>query len=122
MKQVMKNGFLFLVAFCFLSAVAYAADPADVMSFKAKKGTVTFKHKAHLDKPSVKEKGCKSCHHKMEGDKVTKKCRDCHTAKKEDKRPELKKAMHDTCKTCHKKDAAKKAPTKCNDCHAKAAK
>jgi cytochrome c553 len=74
---------------------------ADVMTFPAKNGDVTFHHKEHQERI----KNCKTCHTKkigkMEGfgkDSAHKLCWDCHKAKSNGKGP-----VPPNCKGCHKK-------------------
>ncbi len=85
-----------LLVVCLLVAFAVApALAADVVTFKAKNGNVTFNHKAHGEKL-----GCDACHEgtpaKIEINKQTahkKLCKSCHKAK----------GISTSCKTCHKK-------------------
>ncbi len=81
------------------------------------KPPVLFGHKAHADEVRG---NCKVCHHKDEaGRERACSFRNCHGARAEGKKVELKEAFHKNCKDCHKKNTRKKAPTKCNDCHKK---
>lgn len=81
-------------------------EPSKV-TFKSKKGNVTFDHDLHKTKGS-----CKACHHKGQQSK----CSTCHTRKGENGNLNTKKAYHKNCKGCHKKDGG---PTKCKGCHIK---
>ncbi len=91
----MKRLIVVLMALAFITT-ASAAIAADVVTYEASKGTVTFDHKAHQDKLG----DCAKCHEgtpaKIEVDK--------------------RGAHKDLCKSCHKKMGG---PTKCNDCHKK---
>lgn len=110
-----------VVAVIFSAGIVISADaPAGSVTLKAiqkSKAPVTFDHKAHADRL----KKCNTCHHKSdEAGKDAAKCfsADCHGAKTDGKKLELKEAFHKTCKGCHQKE--KKGPTKCDDCHKKA--
>ncbi len=95
MKKV--TAALALVFFCAGTALA-----ADVITFPAKNGDVTFNHKKHQQ---LMKGNCKACHEKkvgkMEGfgkDKAHKLCWDCHKEKSNGKGP-----VPPNCKGCHKK-------------------
>ncbi|RMF48345.1 MAG: cytochrome C [Deltaproteobacteria bacterium] len=83
-----------LVVALLIAFAATAAFAADVVTFEAKNGNVTFQHKAHGEKL-----GCDACHEgtpaKIAIDKKTahKMCKSCHKAK----------GVSTSCKTCHKK-------------------
>jgi len=91
----MKRLIVTLMALAFITT-ATAAIAADVVTYEASKGTVTFNHKAHGEKLG----DCAKCH---EGT----------PAKIEITKKTAHKAL---CKDCHKKMGG---PTKCNDCHKK---
>jgi flavoprotein len=76
---------------------AGAAMAADVMTFPASMGAVTFPHKMHQEKL----KDCKICHAKGPG-KIEGFGKDW---------------AHKTCKGCHTDKGA--GPTKCSGCHKK---
>jgi len=89
-------------------------------------------HKKHASEYGADKKGygCKTCHHELKDDTPeeqvkAKKCNTegCHSVEVEEKRLDLKEAMHKNCyKDCHKTDESAKAanaPTKCGDCHEK---
>jgi len=82
-----------------LSLVAFAGSSfaADVMTFNASPGNVTFNHKAH----QAKVGDCKKCHEKGPG-KIEGFGKDF---------------AHKTCKGCHAE--LKQGPTSCKDCHKK---
>jgi predicted CXXCH cytochrome family protein len=93
LKKIIATGALLI--FCAGTAMA-----ADVITFPAKFGDVTFDHKKHQE---LLKKDCKACHTKsigkMEGfgkDAAHKLCIDCHKAKSNGKGPV-------SCKACHKK-------------------
>lgn len=112
-----------LVAFMAVSVVAFAAPAAPkgeltvTPAMKSdKKPAVKFKHETH------KALTCKECHHTWDGNGDPKKCSECHTGRKDGKKPNSKIALHKNCKDCHK--ALKKAkkptgPTSCKACHKK---
>lgn len=96
---------------------------------------VHMTHEKHAKAYGAEGKGygCKTCHHELKDDSAdeqakAKKCSSegCHSAEAQEKRLDLKNAMHKQCyKDCHKTDekaVAAKAPTKCGDCHVKADK
>ena len=83
------------VALVMFSAGAVFA--ADVITFSAKNGNVTFDHKKHQE--SLKD--CKICHEKGPG-KIEGFNKD---------------AAHKSCKGCHSDKGA--GPTKCGECHKK---
>jgi predicted CXXCH cytochrome family protein len=92
---------VFISMFILLIFVAVSAFAADVMTFPAKNGDVTFNHKKHQE--VVKD--CKACHAKKIGkiegfgkDMAHKLCIDCHKAKSKEK---VKAPV--ACKDCHKK-------------------
>lgn len=88
----MKKLFVVALLIMFAATVAYAAD---VVTYDAKNGAVTFDHKAHGEKL-----GCDACH------------------KGEPAKIEVTKdvAHKELCKDCH---AQKGVETKCNVCHKK---
>ena len=87
-----------LIAAVALTAfAASAAMAADVMTFPAKMGTVTFPHKKHQEML----KDCKICHAKGPG-KIEGFGKDF---------------AHKTCKGCHAEK--KQGPTNCSGCHKK---
>ncbi|MDJ0739958.1 MAG: cytochrome c3 family protein [Gammaproteobacteria bacterium] len=97
-----------------------------VITFKNKKGVVTFNHGLHATVRSIE---CVSCHHTHERGEPIKRCSDCHK-KKASKvsgfsvvAPKNSKAYHTKCKGCHKytlEELQKPAgPTKCKLCHIK---
>jgi predicted CXXCH cytochrome family protein len=90
-KRIIAAGAL--IFFCAGTAMA-----ADVMTFPAKMGDVTFNHKMHQE---MLKNNCKACHTKAPGkiegfgkDVAHKLCISCHKAK--GKGPV-------SCKACHKK-------------------
>lgn len=91
MKRIIAAAALTL----FTAGLAMAAD---VMTFKAKNGDVTFNHKKHQE--ALKD--CKACHAKPEGGKIEGFGKDI---------------AHKTCKGCH--EEKKMGPTKCGECHKK---
>ncbi len=110
-----------VMAVVFSAGLVVSAEvPAGKVSIKdiqKSKAAVTFDHKAHAD--TLKK--CSVCHHKSdEAGKGASKCfsAECHGAKAEGKKLDMKEAYHKTCKGCHQKE--KKGPTKCDDCHKKA--
>jgi type 1 fimbria pilin len=87
----MKKLFVALMLVAFAATTTFAAD---VVTYPAKNGTVTFNHKAHQAKNE-----CKACH---EGAPA---------------KIEINKdKAHAMCKGCHEKS---NGPTKCGDCHKK---
>lgn len=116
--------FAWVVAGLFVvGMVAVAADiPADkaVIKFDSKMGTVTFPHKAHVEKGAK----CVDCHHTQKEGQAVETCGKCHDAKEaKGNAPKLQDAVHKSCKGCHEKSVAagKKAPGKeCKACHVKA--
>ncbi|HEX9024675.1 MAG TPA: cytochrome c7 [Geobacteraceae bacterium] len=91
----MKKIIAVLAVSIFVSGVALAAD---VMTFPAKMGNVTFNHKGHQERL----KDCKLCHASEAGGKIEGFGKDW---------------AHKTCKGCHQEKGA--GPTKCGDCHKK---
>jgi len=85
-----------LVAALLVAFAATTALAADIITYPAKNGTVTFDHKGHQAKME-----CKACH-VSEGTPAK-------IAIDKDK-------AHALCKECHAKGAG---PTKCGDCHKK---
>jgi len=85
-----------LVATLLVAFAAATAFAADVVTYPAKNGTVTFNHKGHQAKME-----CTACH--KEAGKPAKIALD-------------KDKAHALCKECHAKGAG---PTKCADCHKK---
>lgn len=84
-----------LVATLLVAFAAATAFAADVVTYPAKNGTVTFDHKGHQAKME-----CKACHTEATPAKI-----------------ELgKDKAHALCKECHAKGAG---PTKCGECHKK---
>lgn len=83
-----------LVAVMLVAFAAATAFAADVVTYPAKNGAVTFDHKAHSAKNE-----CKTCH---EGAPA--------------KMTLGKDKAHALCKDCHAKTSG---PTKCGDCHKK---
>jgi len=88
----MKKLLVVAILISFAATFAYAAD---VVTFEAKNGNVTFDHKAHGEKL-----GCDACHEgtpaKIAIDKNIahkKVCKVCHK----------EKGVSTSCKTCHKK-------------------
>jgi cytochrome c553 len=91
----MKKGIIYVASAAILATGS--AFAADVISFPAKNGNVTFNHKKHQE--ALKD--CKSCHEKGPG-------------KIEGFNKDL---AHKSCKGCHEEKKA--GPTKCGDCHKK---
>ncbi|WP_303722217.1 cytochrome c3 family protein [Malonomonas rubra] len=89
----MKRLIVTLLALAFLTT-ATAAIAADVVTYEASKGAVTFNHKAHGEKL---------------GD-----CAKCHEGTPAKIAVDKSGAHGAVCKDCHK---AMGGPTKCNDCH-----
>lgn len=88
----MKKLLIALLVVAIAVGVSYAAD---IITYEAKNGNVSFDHKMHGEKL-----GCESCHEGTPAAIVVDKA-----------------AAHgDTCKGCHKKQSG---PTKCGDCHKK---
>lgn len=92
----------------------------EVVSFKSKLGTVTFKHKAHADMTTTQ---CSTCHHTYTGEAAVKPCGDCHV-KKSTTAPSKMKAFHLRCQGCHQytvEQGDKAGPLKkeCKLCHVK---
>lgn len=85
-----------ILAVAALFAGAVYAFAADVYTYEAKNGTVTFDHKTHVERIGG---DCAKCH---EG---TPAAIDVN-----------KDWAHKTCTGCHKE---MNGPTKCNDCHKK---
>ncbi len=88
-------------AFVLVFFVVGTALAADVMTFPAKIGNVTFNHKKHQE---MLKNNCKACHAKAPGkmpgfgkDVAHKLCWDCHKTKSGGKGPVT------NCKGCHKK-------------------
>ncbi|MBN2808344.1 MAG: cytochrome c3 family protein [Deltaproteobacteria bacterium] len=112
-----------MMAFIGLAAVAFGNPAAPAGDLKvlmdgAKKPAVTYSHAKH----TVAVPDCKACHHTWSGEGAPKKCGECHTAKAEGKKLDMKGALHKNCKGCHsdmKKAGKKTGPTGCNDCHKK---
>lgn len=86
-----------LAAAVIVAMSAGAVLAADVITFEAKNGNVTFNHKKHQE--TLKE--CKVCHEKGPG-KIEGFGKDF---------------AHKSCKGCHSDKGA--GPTKCTDCHKK---
>lgn len=107
-----------VVAVVFSAGLVIGADAPEKVTLdkiKKEKPAVTFNHKGHGEKV----KACAECHHKDEKGKEQKcSTADCHGAKADGKKVELKEAFHKKCKGCHQKE--KKGPTKCDECHKKA--
>jgi len=102
------------VALTFGPGMAAPPDKVVLKEIQKTRAPVAFDHKAHTEK--VKE--CKECHHKDAAGKEQKcSAADCHGAKTDGKKVELKEAFHTQCKECHKKE--KKGPVKCDECHPK---
>ena len=102
------------VALGFGPVMAAPPDKVVIQEIQKMKAPVAFDHKAH----GAKVKECKECHHKGEAGKEQKcSTADCHGAKADGKKVDLKEAFHKQCKDCHK--AGKKGPTKCDECHPK---
>jgi hypothetical protein len=139
--------FTVLIIICVGAMVLQAGGPevpeefeinSDVKHFKNAKKTkippgydlAKLTHKKHAKEYGEGGYGCKKCHHELKSDEPAeqakaKKCSSegCHSVTPEEKRLDLKNAMHKQCyKDCHKTDEkaiAAKAPTKCKDCHVK---
>ncbi|MEW6338691.1 MAG: cytochrome c3 family protein [Acidobacteriota bacterium] len=122
----MKKIALVLVFVAAAAVVVMAADiPADkeVLKLEAKLGTVTFKHKAHVDAGAA----CTDCHHTQKEGQPVQKCSECHDkAAAKDKAPKLQDAFHNNCAGCHAKliaEGKKSGPVKdaksCKSCHVK---
>ncbi|KIH76375.1 hypothetical protein SAMN05660860_01420 [Geoalkalibacter ferrihydriticus] len=93
----MKRLIAGFAAVAVIAAAAYAfAAAADVYTYEARNGNVTFEHQAHVDY--------------VGGD-----CAKCHT---DGIGPidVTKDWAHETCTGCHKEMGA---PARCNDCHKK---
>jgi hypothetical protein len=117
-----------IVAFALAAGIALAApvqppDEVVIDAAAAKKGPVTFPHKAHTERTE-----CVTCHHTSEGlmagaDMEVKACSECHLDPEGADVPGMremsmkKNPFHMLCIDCHKKEA--KGPTKCDDCHKK---
>lgn len=109
-----------LVAVVFAVGVALAAAPdkVTIKEIAKSKAPVTFDHKAHGDRANATKEKCQECHHKDAPGKEQKcSTKDCHGAKAEGKKLDLKEAYHKQCKGCHQKE--KKGPVKCDECHKK---
>jgi hypothetical protein len=113
-----------VMAFLGLAAVTFGtlAGPAGDIKVKmldcAKKPAVTFSHVKH----AVPVPDCKTCHHTFKGEGAPQKCSECHKAKKDGKKLDIKNAAHKTCRGCHrgmKKAGKKTGPTPCKGCHKK---
>ncbi len=102
---------VFLIAGLYSVRVSARKAMPKTVKIKAKMGTVTFNHAAHL-KRHIK---CITCHHMMKKNPNKMACRSCHGVKGS-KAPKPMTAFHTTCKGCHKKRGG---PTKCNGCHKK---
>ena len=92
----MKKLIAVLAAFALLAAAVYAfAAAADVYTYEARNGNVTFEHQGHVD--ALGADSCAKCHADGPGPiDVT------------------KDWAHETCTGCHKDMGA---PARCNDCH-----
>lgn len=102
------------VALGFGPGMAAPPDKVVLKEIQKMKAPVAFDHKAH----GAKVKSCQECHHKDAAGKEQKcSTADCHGAKADGKKVDLKEAFHKQCKDCHK--AGKKGPTKCDECHPK---
>ncbi len=114
-KMAVLLAALLAAVFALGTAMAAPPDKVTIKEIQKTKGPVTFDHKAHSGKMK-----CNACHHKSD-EKGTnaQKCSaaDCHGAKAEGKKPDLKESFHKQCKGCHQKE--KKGPVKCDDCHKK---
>ncbi len=102
-----------------MAVVAATNNGPEVVTFEAKKGTVTFKHREHQKRIGADK--CNTCHHTAQADGTgAEKCSKCHskqTVEKDGKViPSLKNSKHKRCKGCHKEN--QKGPTKCDGCHA----
>lgn len=85
-----------LVATLLVAFAAATAFAADVVTFPAKNGPVTFNHKGHQAKM---------------------KCDACHVGQATPAKIAIDKdKAHALCKECHAKGTG---PTKCGDCHKK---
>ncbi|MFZ5774227.1 MAG: cytochrome c3 family protein [Thermodesulfobacteriota bacterium] len=93
----MKKSIICSAAFALVFGFAAVAFAADVVTYNAKQGTVTFNHKAH---------GAKL------GD-----CAKCHQGTPAKIEMSKDKAHKELCKDCHTK--MQQGPTKCADCHKK---
>ncbi|MFA5517243.1 MAG: cytochrome c3 family protein [Desulfuromonadales bacterium] len=89
----MKRIVVMLLAAGFIASTAFAAD---VVTYEAKNGTVTFDHKVHQERAGG---DCAKCHEGTPG-----------------KFEVSKDFAHKTCKGCH---AEMNGPTKCGGCHKK---
>jgi len=86
-----------LIATLLVAFAATTALAADVVTYPAKNGTVTFNHKGHQTKME-----CKVCHvDQAKPAKIT---------------IDSKDTGHALCKECHTQGTG---PTKCGDCHKK---
>ena len=88
---------LFGIAFVVLAFCVSTVFAADMVTLKAKAGSVTFNHKVHGETA-----GCKACHPEATPGKL----------KLGGKDP-----AHKLCMGCHKEKKA--GPTKCMECHKK---
>ena len=82
--------------------------------------SAVFRHDDHNDAAGLEE--CNECHHVYEnGERLAdessedQRCADCHTEKKLDNQPGLRKAFHLNCKGCHQ--SKKQGPVMCGECH-----
>jgi len=117
-KAVLLVAGLFLIGM--LASAAEIPAGKETIKFDTKMGTVTFPHKAHVEKGAK----CEDCHHAVKGMEAKNLCSDCHSATEaKGNALKLKDAVHKTCGDCHAKTVAagKKAPGKeCKACHVKA--
>jgi len=72
-----------------------------------RKPSITFNHKAHVEKYNTE---CVDCHHKMKNVK----CSLCHKKKDQKNIINLKGAYHQQCHDCHRRT---KGPRACGRCH-----
>jgi hypothetical protein len=89
----MKKFTAIVLAAAFLAGASMSAIAADVYTYEAKNGNVTFDHTLHSEKMD-----CAKCH---EGTPA--------------KIEVTKDFAHQTCKGCH--ETMNAGPTRCNECH-----
>lgn len=87
------------------------------------KPAVLFSHRVH----EARGVACTQCHHEYQGRRnvwqqgqPVKKCLSCHRLTPQERRPDLKNALHRQCKGCHLKlrqQGRKAGPIECLDCH-----
>jgi hypothetical protein len=123
MKQ--KAGVGILLGLIFSAVVAFSQEDMVAVDNRVfdnpQRSASIFEHEVHNEAAGIED--CATCHHVYDDDGVLvedessedSSCSECHGARDEGRRPNLRKAYHLNCKGCHAELG--QGPVLCGECH-----